>query len=131
MKNSMSKFKNIVNNIKNKMMKTSHYVYLKSRKLPRSLRNITAILFLIVGSIFMTNPLLPWWILIIIGIGIFLPWIQYRYVWKYFKSENIKKVESDIAMDIEHALQTNPKWYHRYKSKIKKIWKYFKRNNRN
>lgn len=125
------KLKKYIKNIKNKMMKISHHIYLRSRKLPSLLRNIIAILFVIVWTVFMTNPLLPWWFLILIGVWIFLPGLQYKYIWKYFKSDSIKKIENDIAMSIESTLQTNPGRYYKYQSKIKKIWKYFKRNNRN
>lgn len=113
-------------NFQKKMMKISHHVYLKSRKLPSLLRNIIAILFLIIWTVFMTNPLLPWWLLILIGVWIFLPGLQYKYIWRHFKSDNIKKVEDDIATSIESVLQTNPRWYHKYKSRMKKFLKFFR-----
>ncbi len=122
----MNKIQNKLKNSKMLVMKISHHIYLKLKKLPKTLRYSLAILFLIIGGVFMTNPLLPWWLFVAIGIWIFLPWFQYKYIWKHFKSDSIKNLEQNVAINIENALNTNPRRYHKYKTKWKKILKYFK-----
>lgn len=122
----MNKIQNKIKKSKILLMKFSHHIYLKLKKLPTALRYFVAIALLIIWSIFIVNPLLPWWLFVAMGIWIFLPWLQYKYVWKHFKSDSIKKVEYDIAMNIESALNTNPRWYQKYKIRWKKILKYFK-----
>ncbi len=122
----MTKIRNKLKHSKNVLMRFSHYVFLKIRRTPRVIRYTLAIIFFVLWWLFLPNPLLPWRLMILIGIGIFLPWLQYKYIWRHFKSDNMKKIEEGVISNIEIALNTNPRWYHKYKSKIKKIWKRFK-----
>jgi c-di-AMP phosphodiesterase-like protein len=122
----MDKLKNRLKYSKKKLMRFSHLIYLWLNKFPRLIRYLIAIILLIMWGIFTTNPLLPWWLLIIVGIWIFLPETQYKYVGKYFKSDKIRKIEKDVTENIENILKTNPKRYYKYKVKIKKFLKSFK-----
>ncbi|HKL44255.1 MAG TPA: hypothetical protein VJ892_03175 [Candidatus Absconditabacterales bacterium] len=121
----MNKVKYRIDRSKKRIMRFSHYAFLKIRRTPRVIRYTLAIIFFVLGGFFLPNPLLPGRLMILIGIGIFLPGLQYKYIGRHFKSDNIKKIEESVISNIEIALNTNPRWYHKYKSKIKKIWKRF------
>ncbi len=107
-------------------MRFSHYTFLRIRKTPRIIRYTSAIILFVLWWVSLSNPLLPWWLMILVWLGIFLPWIQYRYIWKHFKSDSIRKIEDGVKTNLELVFSTNPKWYQKAKIKIRKFWKIFK-----
>jgi len=108
------------------LMETSHIFYIYIKKLHPVVRYVVSIFLFLLWILFLSNPLLPGWLLITVAVWILLPWIQYKYIWRHFKSKNMKYIEKNIAKSIENIFKTNPKRYYKYKSKIKKIWKWFK-----
>lgn len=121
----IKKIKSKWNKIKWGIMKFFHINYLKTVWIPIYVKYILSIVLIISGIVLLTTPI-PWILFILIGIWIISPTLQYKYIWKYFKSDEFKKIEDNIAMSIENVLNTKQQWYHKYKSKWKKILKKFK-----
>ena len=127
----IQKIKNRIRNnwdkLKWNVMKFFHISHLKMLRIPMPVKYTISIVFIGSGIVLLTTPI-PWILFIFMWIGILSPTMQYRYIGKHFKPSSIKKVENDVATNIEYALQTNPKWYYKYKMKIKNIWQYYKKN---
>lgn len=121
----IKKIKSKWNKIKWSIMKFFHINYIKTVKIPIYLRYTIAVILIISGIALLTTPI-PWILFIFMGIWIISPTLQYKYIWKYFKSDNFKNIEDNIAMNIEQILNAEQKWYYKYKSKLKQILKNFK-----
>jgi len=93
-----------LNNFKRKIMRCFHKIYLKLVFIPRPIKYTIAIFFVSTWWILMTTPV-PWRLFVLMGVWIFFPSMQYKYIGRHFKPATIKNIEKTHSVSIKNILK--------------------------